>query len=112
MNGHVFQCFNECADQNQFTRSVEALGEYIAKHVRYPGDMMSLTKELTEPTIPEPADLVEGKASLFKLAVWKKQVDHYVIRAEHVAQNLKAIFAVVWGQCSDSMRAKLKSLPD
>jgi hypothetical protein len=112
MNGHVFQCFNEGADQNQFARSVEALGEYIAKNVKYPGDMMALTKDLSEPTVKKPEELPEDETSNLKKTVWKKQVDNYVLRLEHVEQNLKAIFAVTWGQCSESMKAKLKSLPD
>ena len=47
MNGHVFQCFNECEDKKHFSKTVEALGEYIAKKLKYPGDMVSLTKDDT-----------------------------------------------------------------
>jgi hypothetical protein len=54
MHGHVFQCFNECDNKKQFSKTVEAVGEYIAKKLKYPGDMDSLTKDLTLPTIPEP----------------------------------------------------------
>jgi len=57
MNGHVFQCFNECNDKKQFSKTVEAVGEYIAKKLKDPGDMDSLTKDLTLPTIPEPEEL-------------------------------------------------------
>jgi hypothetical protein len=45
MNGHVFQCFNKCEDKKLFSKTVEALGEYIAKKLKYPGDMVSLTKD-------------------------------------------------------------------
>jgi hypothetical protein len=46
-----------------------------------------------------------------KKTVWQKQVANYVTRLEQVEHNLKATFAVIWGQCSESMRAKLKTLP-
>ena len=42
MHGHVFQCFNESDSSNQFTRTVEALGEYISTNLNNPGDMTSL----------------------------------------------------------------------
>jgi len=43
MKGHVFQCFNECDDKKQFSKKVEAVGEYITKKLKYLGDMDSLT---------------------------------------------------------------------
>ena len=52
MNGHVFECFHEGAKQNQFTKTIEALGEYIAKNMKNPGDLLSLTKELKAPVVP------------------------------------------------------------
>jgi hypothetical protein len=41
MNGHVFQCFNECEEKKHFSKTVEALGEYSAKKLKCPGDMVS-----------------------------------------------------------------------
>jgi len=44
VNGHVFQCFNECEDKKQFSKTVEALREYVdSKKLKYTGDMASLT---------------------------------------------------------------------
>ena len=57
MNGHVFQCFNECEDKKHFSKTVEALGEYIAKKLKYPGDMVSLTKDFVKPEIVKPKEL-------------------------------------------------------
>jgi len=47
MNSHVFQCFNKCEDKKQFLKTVEALGEYIAKKLKYPGDMASIRQTRT-----------------------------------------------------------------
>jgi len=43
MNGHVFQCFNERDNKKQFSKTVEILGEYIAKNLKYPGNLAPLT---------------------------------------------------------------------
>ena len=42
MNGHVFECFDEQGDRKQFTKTLEALGEYAKKNVRYPEDLAPL----------------------------------------------------------------------
>jgi hypothetical protein len=58
MNGHVFECFQEGTKQGQFTKTVEALGKYIAKNVKNPGDMMCLTSsEMETPCITKPKAL-------------------------------------------------------
>lgn len=110
MNGHVFQCFNECDDKKQFTKTVEILGEYIAKNLKYPGDMTALTKDLTKPVLAMPNSLSEKETDLLLIEIWKKQVAQYCVRVEYLESNLKTTYAVIYGQCSEPMKAKLKSL--
>ena len=112
MNGHVFQCFNECDNKKQFSKTVEAVGEYIAKKLKYPGNMDSLTNDLTLPTIPEPEELDPEETSLLIKAIWNKTVTSYCTRTDYLESNLKTAYAVIWGQCSEAMKAKLTSLDD
>ena len=63
MNGHVFQCFNEWEDKKHFLKTEEALGEYIAKKLKYPGDMASLTQDFVRPKIPKPTELEVPKGT-------------------------------------------------
>ena len=112
MNGHVFQCFNECNDKKQFSKTVKAVGEYIAKKLKYPGDMDSLTKDLVLPTIPKPEELDPEETNLLVEAIWNKKVTSYCTRNNYLESNLKTTYAVIWGQCSEAMKAKLTSLDD
>ena len=112
MNGNVFQCFNENENKNQFNKTVEALGEYIAKNMKYAGDMMPLTKELVLPVIEEPDDLASSETSKLRITLWERKVEGYSVRLDHLESNLKAAYAVIWGQCSEAMKAKIRSLPD
>jgi hypothetical protein len=58
MNGHVFECYEERGDRTQFTKTLEALGEYAAKNLKYPEDLKSLFEEtMIAPDIVEPTDL-------------------------------------------------------
>jgi hypothetical protein len=114
MNGHIFECFQEGTQkQSQFTKSLEALGEYIAKNVKNPGDMMSITDELKVPSVPIPKNLTkEETEDPLVFTLWKESVTEYSKRKGVIQQNLKAVFTVIWGQCSESMKDKIKSLDD
>jgi hypothetical protein len=58
MNGHFFECYEERGDRTQFPKTVEALGEYAAKNLKFPEDLKSMLREtMTLPTISEPADI-------------------------------------------------------
>jgi hypothetical protein len=112
MNGHVFQCFNECEDKKQFSKTVEALGEYVAKKLKYLGDMASLTKDFVRPEILKPTELEVSETNRLVIAVWEKNVSAYCTRTDYLNSNLKTAYAVIWGQCSEAMKAKLTSLDD
>jgi hypothetical protein len=45
MNGHVFECYEERGDRTQLPKTLEALGEYAAKKLKYPEDLQSLYQE-------------------------------------------------------------------
>jgi fructose-bisphosphate aldolase class 1 len=112
INGHVFQCHIEASDKQQFSKTVEALAEYIAKNIKYAKDVASLCKTGKLAPITEPAaDLSEKeKKSETKKMIWKAMVESFVQRMETRESSLQEIHAVIWGQCSITMQAKLCSL--
>jgi hypothetical protein len=115
MNGHVFQCYTECSDKKQFSKTVEALGEYVAKNMKYPGDMSPLTKSTTPktPKLPRPKALTdEQKKDSVADAIWALELKAYIARRDYLEGNLKSAYVIIWGQCSEPMRAKLRSLDD
>ena len=112
MNGHVFQCFNECEDKKQFLKNVEALGEYIAKKLKYPGVMVSLTNDFVRPKIDKPTELEVSETNRLVIAIWEQKVSAYYTRTDYLDSDLKTAYAVIWGQCSKAIKANLTSLDD
>jgi len=102
MNGHVFQCFNECDDKKQFSKTVEAVGEYIAKKLKYPGNMDSVTKDLVLPTIPKPEELDPEETNLLDKTIWNKKVTSYCTRTDYLESNLKTSQDCVLGSVQRS----------
>jgi hypothetical protein len=110
MNGHVFECFDEQSDCRQFNKTVKALGEYTKKTLRYSEDLAPLFANLIAlPTLGEPNNL-DPNANQTQMLIWNKEIKEYVKHARQLQGNLATIYAVTWGQCSEAMKAKIKSL--
>jgi hypothetical protein len=92
--------------------TVEALKEYIAKKLKYPGNMASLTKDFVRPESPKPTELEVSETNRLVIAIWEKKVSAYCTCTDYLNSNLKTAYAVIWGQCSEAMKAKLTSLDD
>ena len=79
---------------------------------KYPTDFASLffrdprTPRVERPTAPpDPWD----KTNEF---IFKEQIKQFVSRSLTLEQNLAAIWAVAFGQCTDAMKVKLESIPE
>jgi hypothetical protein len=112
MNGRVFECFDKQSNRRQFNRTLEALEEYAKKTLKHLEDLAPLfVEQITLPTLDEPDD-PDPNATRTQMLIWNKEVKEYVKRARQLRGNLATLYAVAWGQCSETMRAKVKSLED
>ena len=107
MNGHVFQCFTENDTSNQFAKTIEVLRQYIAKNMKFSGDLSVLTKDLEQPVLVAP-ERIDADADDMARIIWQQNVIDFSKRRNQLDDNLKAVHAIVWGQCSEAMRAKIK----
>jgi hypothetical protein len=109
MNGHVFQCFEERRDPVQFTKTMEALNAYAKRNLKTT-DLASLfTTPMAQPTIELPASLGDNPTDVETL-IQREEVKQYVSRTKDLKGHLAAMHSVAWGQCSEALKAKLKSL--
>ena len=112
MNGNIFQCFSEQRDRRQYEKTVEALEGYVKKTMKYHEDITNLFgPEMKNPEIQKPKELGEKPTELDR-AVQQEEAKDSVKRTPILKSNMSTIFYVVWGQCSDDMKTKLKSTPE
>ena len=109
MNGHVFQTFSETEDKKQWTRTLEALGRYINLKMDKSGDLAPLHRELKrlvleEPEVPK-GNLDKDHPQMYK---WRKKYDKHLQKEDKLADNMRSVYSLVWGQCSQQMQAKLQ----
>ena len=69
-------------------------------------------ENLEDKVIPEPTELTDTeKESEVKNKIKDKEVENYVKRVETLVENKKKAYNLVWGQCSEAVQHKLKSIP-
>ena len=42
--------------------------------------------------------------------IWEKEVDEFVKRSTYLKENIKTLYSLVWGQCTDIMRQKVEAM--
>jgi hypothetical protein len=112
MKGNVFQCHGENTNKQQFLKTMGVLEEHINKTFDFPQDVVSVCKSFEITPLTEPENITKEKynedmAAKIKFdASWKS----FLKRDEKMESNMRAIYAIVWGQCSTMMQSKLESL--
>ena len=116
MNGNVFECYDEQTDRRQFAKTMEALQQYAKKNLKYYKDTAPLfavnmaTTNIIKPVVPGKVKVGEVlKMDETDEAIWKEELKDYVHRDRMLKGDLAAIHAVIWGQCSEAMKAKVKA---
>jgi hypothetical protein len=112
MNGHVFECYDESGDRTQFSKTLEALKQYAAKHCDRPNDLKPMFEEnMTLPTILEPDDLPDD-ATKKEEFLWQSAMKSYSAHKDDLDSNLNSLYSVIWGQCSENMKTKIRSIAE
>ena len=112
MQGNVFECHNEQRDRRQFAKSMEHLEIYSKKKFQHFQDLAPLfAVNMSTPVVPIPAEPIDEPTEMSRI-IWKEAVKSYCSCTTALTGNLAALYAVIWGQCSESMKAKLKAARD
>ena len=107
MNGHVFQCYDETKNRNQFERTIEALGRYAAEYFSNARDVKAMLKALREVEFIEPED-PPFSSTRTTVKIWEREVELFIDRKANYDENKWSLYAVIIGQCSPSLKSRLK----
>ena len=111
MTGNVFQCHEEACNPSQFNRMLKVLECYANKMYTSAQDLQMLFDEMKVPKIEQPTPLSNNGSEIDK-QIFNLKLKKYVDREDTLLANLRALFAVIWGQCSLTMKTKLKTNKD
>lgn len=112
MNGHVFECIGERATRPQFAKTMEALCDYVKiKMSPHSEDLNSLFNiPMNVPTLVAPERPDPDFADALAIFDYHEDKKIYNMRVSAQRGNLEALFAMIWGQCTEAPRSKLKAL--
>ena len=107
MNSHVFQTIDESKDATQYIKTLEALERYANK--TYDVDMSSIfaRPKGVLPSIPLPKTPDASAAQVYK-DLYSHEIKQFGIKKDKLTLSLKALWSVIWGQCSPNMITKLE----
>jgi hypothetical protein len=106
LKGHIFDC-TDVRQSDQYSRTVKEIAEYVGRTYKYGADARMAVEQLARPTIEVPNDPPDD-ATKTQLRIWEKKIDEFVKRETYLDENLKTIYSLVWGQCTDIMRQKVE----
>ncbi len=107
-------CIYDCTDSKQadvFTKTTKEIANYVGTTYKYGNDIKLAVSTLTVPTFPEPVDPPDG-ATKSKIEIWKTKISDFCKRESHLEENLKTLYSLIWGQCTDLIRARIEALDE
>jgi hypothetical protein len=109
LKGHIFDCSDAC-QADVYTKMVKEIATYISSTYKYGADAKITMETLAHPTLNKPMD-PHAEASQMQCCIWEKRVNEFVKREINLEENIKWIYLLAWGQCTDALHAKLEVLP-
>ena len=109
LKGHIFDLVGS-RSADLFIKSKKAIANYVGRTYQHSGDIRRAIKTLTLPTIPLPTAPVADPMPPLLAAIFSEQVKEYVKQNSRLQENIKRLWALVWGQCSDTIRTRLQAL--
>ena len=112
MNGHMFQCYHEQTNRQQYSKTVEVLEVYCRTNLKNWDDVAPLFNEpLTNPKVKWPAAL-DADATDDQKSYRQGLLGLMPKREQLLTNSLATVFGVIWGQCSEAMRGRIRGHPE
>jgi hypothetical protein len=73
--------------------------------------MRHAVERLEVPAFNMPEDPAED-ATETEQEIWKAEVNEFVHKRRSIRKNLKMLYSLAWGQCTDIMQQKIEALDD
>lgn len=106
LSGHIYDCTYKQADM--YSKTTREIAEYVGRTYKYGTDVRLAIESLKNTNIEQPEDPPDP-ATRTQTLIWEKRVVEYVKRETAFEDNMKTLYSLIWGQCTDALRAKLQA---
>ena len=108
LKGHIFDC-SDIKQSELFIKTSKALAGHVGRTYKYSADIRFVVDNLELTVIDEPVD-PPADHTRTQERIWQKKVDEFVARETQLRENVKTLYSLVLGQCTDIMKQKLEGL--
>jgi hypothetical protein len=108
LKGHIYDC-SDSRQSDLYNKTTKEIGEYVGRTYRYGSEVRRAVQKLTMPSMPVPADPAEGVNKAI-VRMWEKKIDEFVKCELALEENLRTLYTLVWGQCTEIVRARLEAV--
>jgi hypothetical protein len=108
LKGYIYDC-SDWRQADVYTKTTKEIGEYIGRTYCHGSDVRRAVQTLVMPVMIVPADPPEGAPRSIE-RMWEKKIDEFVKREPALEENLRTFYTLVWGQCSEVVRAQSEVL--
>jgi hypothetical protein len=92
-------------------KTTKELAVYVGQTFKQGSEIEEAIKTLELQALTQPEEPGE-KASAGQMKMWETRLTQFVKREEIRSDNIKTLYSLIWGQCSDAMQERLMAHPD
>ena len=103
--------YYDCSDSKQsdmFVKTTKEIAGYVGRTYKMGGDTRIAIETQEVPKFAIPADIAED-APKGEVRLWEKKLDHISKREDQLEHNIRQVYALVWGQCTDILQQKIEA---
>ena len=93
-----------------FTRAKKEIASYVHSTYKFGADAGLALLHVKKPEwdIPLPPEGADPRLTKY----YERKIETHIQREVYLEENLKTAYAIIWGQCTDSLQAKIEALDD
>ena len=107
LKGFYYDC-SDVKQSDMFAKTTKEIAGYVGRTYKFGGDTRIAVETQETPKFAVPDDPPDD-ASKAALRMWEKKVDSISKREDQLEHNLRQVYALVWGQCTDILQQKIEA---
>ncbi|CAB9520834.1 unknown protein [Seminavis robusta] len=109
LKGHVYDLTNPKDAANNYMITTDEVIQLIGRTYKHGNHTKRCLEEGRRIALTVPEDPADA-ATVTEKEIWKQEVSAYVKKKNEVETNMENAYSLIFGQCSEGVRAKLESM--